>query len=371
MTTRKRHSPEQIMRKLATADRLLAKGMGTAAVCRELGVSEATYYRWRNQFGGLKADDAKRLKDLERENARLTRRLADAELEMIALKEIAKGKLLGPERRRAAVQHLQCALGVSERFACRVTGQPRATQRYQPAATTPDPDAALRDWLRSYAKKHPGRGFRPAYRDAVAEGWLVNHKKIQRLWREEGLRVSQHRRRNGQDGSMAPAATHADRPNRVWAVGFQFGTTIDGRPIRIMSIVDEHTRECLGGLIAYSITTEAIVSVLERLKAGRGTHPEVLRCHNGPELASAAMAQWSRGQSSLRFVPPGAPWRDGYIEWFNSRIRDECLNSNSFWSLNQARMLINDWKHNYNHHRRHAVLGHLPPARYAAKCAQQ
>ena len=91
MTTRKRHSPEQIMRKLATADRLLAKGMGTAAVCRELGVSEATYYRWRNQFGGLKADDAKRLKDLERENARLTRRLADAELEMIALKEIAKG----------------------------------------------------------------------------------------------------------------------------------------------------------------------------------------------------------------------------------------------------------------------------------------
>ncbi|CAM4278738.1 putative transposase OrfB [Mycobacterium basiliense] len=262
-------------------------------------------------------------------------------------------------------------LGVSERFACRVTGQPRSTQRHQPTATTSDSDATLRAWLRDYAKDHPGRGFRPAYRDAVAEGWMVNHKKIQRLWREEGLRVPQRRRLDRHSNSTAPRWTAADRPNRVWAAGFLSCITIDGRPIKIMSIVDEHTRECLGGLIVRSVTAEGLITVLERLAAGRGTYPAVLRCHNGPELARLAMAEWAGQHKGMHFISPGQPWRDGYVEWFNSRVRDECLSVNSFWSLNQARMAINDWKHHYNHHRRHAVLGHLPPARYAAACTHR
>jgi putative transposase len=109
-------------------------------------------------------------------------------------------------------------LGVSERFACRVTGQHRATQRHEPASTTAeDPDAALRAWLRTYAKDHPRRGFRPAYHDARAEGWIVNHKKIQRLWREEGLRVPQRRRRKRHGTSTAPPTVVADVPNLVWA----------------------------------------------------------------------------------------------------------------------------------------------------------
>jgi transposase InsO family protein len=141
------------------------------------------------------------------------------------------------------VHHLQRVLGVSERFACRVALQHRATQRHQPASTTvADPDASLRVWLRQYAKDHPRRGFRPAYRDARAEGWHVNHKKIQRLWREEGLRVPQRRRRKRHGTSTANVPT-ADAPNRVWAVDFQFDVTSDGRPIKIVSIVDEHTRE--------------------------------------------------------------------------------------------------------------------------------
>ena len=114
-------------------------------------------------------------------------------------------------------------LGVSERFACRVTGQHRATQRHEPAADTPDdPDAALRAWLRTYAKNHPRRGFRPAYHDARGEeDWIVNHKKIQRLWREEGLRVPQRRRRKRHGNSTATDVPTADAPNRVWAVDFQ------------------------------------------------------------------------------------------------------------------------------------------------------
>ena len=139
MAASKRHTPEQVVRKLTQADRILAEGKEVADVCRELQVSEQTYFRWRNQFGGLKADDAKRLKDLERENATLKRLLAEAELEKAALKEIARGKLLSPERRRAAVHHLMQVMHVSERFACRVTGQFRTTQRHHPARRWPTP----------------------------------------------------------------------------------------------------------------------------------------------------------------------------------------------------------------------------------------
>lgn len=263
-------------------------------------------------------------------------------------------------------------LGVSERFACRVTGQHRATQRHEPVAATPaDPDAALRAWLRAYAKNHPRRGFRPAYHDARGEGWQVNHKKIQRLWRDEGLRVPQRRRRKRRGSSTAPPDVVADAPNRVWAVDFQFDSTTDGRPIKIVSVVDEHTRECLGGMVERGITGEHLIGELARLARQRGTFPAVLRCDNGPELACSAMADWSSGQVGLHFIPPGEPWRNGYVESFNSRIRDECLNINSFWSLTQARVVISDWKHDYNHHRRHSSLGYQPPARYAASCTHQ
>jgi transposase-like protein len=161
MATRKRHSPEQIVRKLMAADRLLAEGKDLAAVCRELGVSEATYHRWRNQFGGLKAEDAKRLKDLERENATLKRLLADAELEKAALKEIAKGtsKPGTPADCRAPTP-----ANAGGQRTVRLPGyrQHRATQRHPPVSTTPaDLDAALREWLRAWAKDHRVVGFGP------------------------------------------------------------------------------------------------------------------------------------------------------------------------------------------------------------------
>ncbi len=167
-----------------------------------------------------------------------------------------------------------------------------------------DPDAGLRAWLRDWAKSHPRQGFRRAYHDARGEGWAVNHKKVQRLWRDEGLRVPQRRRRK-RLGDSTVTAVSADAPNRVWAVDFQFDATENGRP--------------------------------------------VLRCDNGPELACSAMADWAGERVGLAFIPPGRPWRNGYIESFNGRLRDECLNINSFWSIAQARVVISDWKSDYNH----------------------
>jgi putative transposase len=252
-----------------------------------------------------------------------------------------------------------------------VTGQNRTTQRRPSVSTTvADPDAGLRAWLRDYAKDHPRRGFRPAYHDARAEGWAVNHKKIQRLWRDGGLRVPQRRRRKRLGTSTTPVPPVADAPNTVWAADFQFDATTDGRPVKIVSIVDEHTRECLGGLVDRSITGDDLINELDRLATQRG-YPAVLRCDNGPELACAAMADWAGERTGLHVVPPGQPWRNGYIKSFNSRIRDECLNINVFWSLTQARVVISDWKHDYNHRRRHSSLGYQPPAVYAATCTHR
>jgi putative transposase len=183
---------------------------------------------------------------------------------------------------------------VSERFACRVTGQHRATQRHEPPADTPeDPDAALREWLRQYAKNHPRRGFRPAYHDARGEGWTVNHKKIQRLWREEGLRVPQRRRRKRHGTSTAPDSVIADAPDRVWAVDFQFDVTTDGRPVKIVSIVDEHTRECLGGMVERSITGEYLIGELDRVPASAA--PSRRRC-DATTAPNWPVAQWLTGR---------------------------------------------------------------------------
>jgi putative transposase len=132
----------------------------------------------------------------------------------------------------------------------------------------------------------------------------VNHKKIQRLWRDQGLRVPQRRRRKRLGTRTAPGMPTADAPNRVWAVDFQFDATTDGRPIKIVSIIDEHTRECLGRLVARSITADVLIDELDRLAASRG-YPAVLRCDNGPELACDSMADWVGERVGLAFIPPG------------------------------------------------------------------
>lgn len=174
-----------------------------------------------------------------------------------------------------------------------------------------DPYSALRAWLRAWAKTRPRQGFRRAYHDARDEGWAVNHKKVQRLWREVGLRVPQRRRRI-RVGDSTVTTVVADAPNQVWAVDFQFDATEDGRPVKIVSIVDEHTRECLGGLVERSITADRLIDELDRISVDRG-YPAALRCDNGPELACFAMRDWAGERLGLAFIPPGQPWRNGYI----------------------------------------------------------
>ncbi len=228
-------------------------------------------------------------------------------------------------------------MGVSERFACRGCGQHRTTQRHQAAETTPvDPDAALRQGLRDYAKAHPRWGHRRAYHDARGEGWLVNRKKVQRLWREEGLRVPQRRRRKRVGSSTAPDMVTADAPNTVWAVDFQFDSTTDGRPVKIVSIVDEHTRECLGGLVERSTTGDRLIDELDRLapvEAALRLQPFASRVPTmssdtslptvgagfiGYETGSAALGDYQHYPASNVPVLTDAVRLRDFIEWIGS-----------------------------------------------------
>ena len=369
---RRRHTPEQIVRKLREVERLLGEGQTIAEAAKQVEISEQTYHRWRNQYGGMKADDAKRLRELERENARLKRIVADKELEIDALKEIAGGKLVSPSRRREAVCMLQDRLELSERRACRVTGQHRSTQRRLPARGRGD--EALRTELHAFSRGHPRWGYRRAWATLREEGWGVNRKRVQRLWREEGLRVPLKRRKRQRLGdSTVPARRlRAERPNHVWALDFQFDQTADGRVLKLLNIVDEHTREALAVVAARRINADATASTLEGIVAVRGTAPGYIRCDNGPELTANALRDWCRfSGTASSYIESGAPWENPYVESFNGRLRDEFLAVEQFDSLLEAQVLIEDWRIEYNTKRPHSSLGWLAPAAYAERWEAQ
>ena len=190
---------------------------------------------------------------------------------------------------------LQERLGLSQRRACQIVGQHRSTQRHEPAEA--DPDAWLRARLRRFAKRHPRWGYRRAHAVLVREGHHVNRKKIQRLWREEGLRVPQKRRKRQRMGASTTPADRlaAIRPDHVWALDFQFDGMTNGRILKLLHVVDEFTRESLSDLVAHSIDADATVACLDRIVGERGCFPDFIRCDNGPELTANALREISRG----------------------------------------------------------------------------
>ena len=273
---------------------------------------------------------------------------------------------MSPARRRRAVEHLQRVLGVSERWACRLVGQHRSTQRHQPAE--PDRDRALRAELRQLSRAHPRWGYRRAHAVLREQGWVVNRKAVQRLWREEGLRVPVRRRKRQRLGvSTTPAdRLAAEHPNHVWALDYQFDQTTDGRILKLLNVVDEHTREALSVTVDRGIDADTTVKLLDRLVTERGAVPRFIRMDNGPELTANALRDWCRFTGTgTSYIEPGSPWQNPYVESFGGRLRDELLAVEAFTSLLEARVLVEDWRIEYNTLRPHSALGYLTPTDYA------
>ena len=250
---------------------------------------------------------------------------------------------------------------MSERRACQVTGQARATQRYVPRPSPDEPALIARSV--ALATRFGRYGYRRITARLRQEGWRVNPKRVERLWRQEGLRVPGKHPKRGRLWLAAGSLVRrrAERPSHVWSYAFVFDRTADGRPVRILAIVDEYTRECLRLDVARRLRRDDVLARLAQLFVERGP-PTFLRSANGPEFTATAVRDWLHrvGVTTL-FIEPGSPWENGYVESFNGKLRDECLNRERFDTLLEAQILIEGWRREYNQIRPHRALGYRPP----------
>jgi putative transposase len=261
---------------------------------------------------------------------------------------------------RTAVRAIQGKFELSERRACALVGLGRSTCRYRPRR----PDwPALRDRLRALAGERRRFGYRRLYVLLRREGFLVNRKRIYRLYTQDGLTVRRRkrRRRMPRGVSRLPAST---RVNERWSLDFVLDVLDDGRRFRLLTVVDDFTRSCLAIDVDTSIGGRRVAQVLQRLIETRGT-PARLVTDNGPEFISRALDAWAYAHGiDLHFIEPGKPNQNAYIESFNGRLRDECLNEHWFFSLGQARETIETWRLDYNAVRPHSALGNVPPEEF-------
>jgi len=258
---------------------------------------------------------------------------------------------------------VQRKLGVSERRACAVLNQVRKTQRRIPRIT--DEEEQLRARIIELATKYGRYGYRriTAMLNNDSE-WMVNHKRVERIWRMEGLKVPKKQPKRKRlwfnDGSCV--RLRPEHKDHVWSYDFVMAWTANGKAFRILVIIDEYTRECLAMRVARCITSGDVLEVLYELFLLRGV-PEHIRSDNGPEFTAKAVRKWLNRMGVMTlFIEPGSPWENGYVESFNSKLRDELLNGEIFTTLIEARVLIEQWRQEYNHIRPHSSLGYRPPA---------
>jgi putative transposase len=273
--------------------------------------------------------------------------------------------MVTPAARREAVAHLRVAYEVSERRACSTLGTDRTSVRYR--STRPD-DAALRSRLHELAAQRRRFGYRRLHILMTREGLVMNHKKLRRLYREERLAVRRRGSRKRALGTRAPMAL-PQGPNQRWSLDFLSDAFCDGRRFRILSIVDDFTRECLALVADTSLPGLRVVRELEALITARG-RPAMIVSDNGTELTSMAMLRWSQErQVEWHYIAPGKPQQNAFVESFNGRLRDELLNETLFTSLAHAREVLSLWKDDYNTVRPHSGLGNLTPEAYAKASA--
>jgi putative transposase len=260
------------------------------------------------------------------------------------------------------VRHVRERFAVTERHACRVLGQSRSTQRYRQVVR--DDEAPLTAAIIRLAGQYGRYGYRRVTALLRAEGWHVNHKRVERIWRREGLKVPTKQPKRGRlwlnDGSCIRL-----RPcwrNHVWAYDFVQARTHDGRAFRMLTVIDEYTRECLAIAVDRHIRSGDVLQVLTELFTRHGA-PDFIRSDNGSEFTAQAVRDWlQRVRVKTLYIEPGSPWENGYNESFNGKLRDELLNGEIFYTLKEAEVLIEQWRKHYNTVRPHSALGYRPPA---------
>jgi len=253
-------------------------------------------------------------------------------------------------------------LGVSERRACRVLGQHRSTQRKVPQ--TSDDEAALTADIIALATHYGRYGYRRITAMLRRSGWAVNRKRVERIWRREGLKVPQKQPKRGRlwCNETSCIRLRPQHPNHVWSYDFVQDRTHNGRSFRMLNIIDEFTRECLTIRVGRKLKAVDVIDTLSDLFILHGV-PGHIRSDNGPEFIAKAVREWIAAVGArTAYIMPGSPWENGYCESFNSKLRDELLNGEIFYTLEEAKVVIEGWRRHYNTVRPHSALGYRPPA---------
>ena len=252
-------------------------------------------------------------------------------------------------------------MDVSERRACRALQQARSTQRYP--KVLPEDEGLLRAKVIEFASEYGRYGYRRVTALLRNQGWIINHKRVERIWREEGLKVPQKQPKRGRlwlnDGSIV--RLRPEFPKHVWSYDFMQDRTHNGVPYRILNVIDEYTRECLAVKVARRLTHKDVLEVLTDLFLERGV-PVHIRSDNGSEFTAKKLREYlARLEIKPLFIEPGSPWENGYIESFNGKMRDELLAGEIFYSLVEAQVIIEQWRWHYNQIRPHSALSYRPP----------
>jgi len=268
-----------------------------------------------------------------------------------------------PAARRLVAAHWRDAFGVSERRATHVIGMHRSTARY---AARPDRSGELRARMRRLAVECPRAGYRLMFDRIRWEGTRVNHKRVYRLYRQEGLQLPKRRRKHLRSIRRQPLAPAAAINSR-WSMDFMTDAFGDGRRFRVFNVIDDFSRECLAIEVGTSIPGLVVARVLDRIAEVRG-YPEVIVADNGPEFRGRELDAWAcRRGVRLHFIDPGKPMQNAFVESFNDKFRYDCLNANWFTGLEDARQRIEKWRREFNELRPHSSIGRIPPAEFARR----
>ncbi|MBQ0960429.1 IS3 family transposase [Ideonella sp. 4Y11] len=337
-------------------------GMAVAEICRKGGFSDATFYKWRAKFGGMDVSEARRLRELEAENAKLKHLLAEAHLDLHALKSVLGGKKVAPQARREMIARLVQEHQLSERRACRLVGLSRDSYRHPPVPSVQT--QALKDKIVEIAHVRRRFGYRRVHDLLRGEFPGVNHKRVYRLYSAANLAVRERKKvkRPAMERTPLNIAQHI---NEVWSMDFVSDSLTNGRRIKCLTVADDFSHECVVIAVDYGISGLYVTRLLDQAARFRG-YPAAVRTDNGPEFTSRAFIAWTQ-EHHIRhiLIEPGWPMQNGYIESFNGKFRDECLNEHWFQTLHQARTEIANWQRDYNEVRPHSSIGRIPPARFA------
>ncbi|MCF3108539.1 IS3 family transposase [Niabella sp. CC-SYL272] len=334
-------------------------GIPTKELCRELGISEATFYNWKSKYGGMEASDVKRMKELEEENARLKRMYANLAMDNEILRDLFSKKGLGPATKRQLSKELVKERKIPVSRACKIISLPRSQYYY---ASVKD-DSAVIEALQELAFAHPSYGFRKLFAYLRRSGKNWNHKKVYRVYKQLKL----NKKRKGKRRLPARIKHPLQQPetvNKVWSMDFMSDSMTGNRKFRTFNVIDDCSREALAIEVDTSISSRRVIRTLNRVIESNGK-PMAVRVDNGPEFTSKDFELWAKGQGiSILYIQPGRPMQNGYIERFNRLYREAVLDAYLFFDLYQVRVLTQEWMEEYNHKRPHESLDNLTPLEY-------